>query len=37
MTINKDIIKTLIEAQARSGDQKVKLLTEALEKMRQEN
>lgn len=37
MSINKDIIKTLIEAQAKSGDKQVQLLMEALEKMRLEN
>ena len=37
MTINKEIIKTLIDAQNDTGDSQVKKLLLALEKMRVEN
>ena len=37
MTINKDTIKTLIDAQNDTGDSQVKKLLQALEKMRVEN
>jgi hypothetical protein len=37
MTINKEIIKTLIEAQGHSGDDQVKRLQQALMQMKAEN
>ena len=34
MTINKEIIRTLIEAQSKTGENQIKHLTLALEKLR---